>query len=144
MVLSPNERLETLDGAQPLALSPDGRRLVYAARGDDIAQLYLRDLDAFEAKPIAGTEGAQYPFFSPDGEWVAFFADRNLKRVSIRGGSPVVICDAPVLGRGGTWSAEGTIVFDPGDSGLLRVSAAGGRPEPLTSQDAGMDKSNLS
>jgi serine/threonine-protein kinase len=69
-------------------ISPDGRRLVFAARSEGRAQLYLRNLDALEATPMADTGGAQYPFFSPDGEWVAFFADGKLKRVSIAGGAP--------------------------------------------------------
>jgi eukaryotic-like serine/threonine-protein kinase len=144
VMLSPNEQLDTLNSAQPLALSPDGRRLVYVARREGIARLYLRDLAAFEAKPIAGTEGAQYPFFSPDGEWVAFFAGKKLKRVSISGGSPVPICDVAVVGRGGTWGLDGTIVFDRGgEPGLMRVSANGGTPERVTSRDHSMDARNL-
>jgi Tol biopolymer transport system component len=144
IVLPAPLELDTGAGAGPLAIAPDGSRLGYVAYGDGRTQLYVRDLDAFEAKAIAGTEGAQYPFFSPDGEWVAFFADRRLKRVSIRGGSPITICDAPAVGRGGTWSPDGTIVFDPGDSGLVRVPATGGAPEPLTSQDPTTDRNNLS
>lgn len=90
------------------------------------------------------TEEAQHPFFSPDGEWIAFFADRKLKRVAVAGGSPISICDAPVVGHGGSWSPDGTIVFDPGDVGLLSVAATGGAPEPLTSQDHTIDTGNIS
>ena len=144
LALPPDLELDTSGGAFPLAISPDGRRLAYVASDGARTQLYLRQLDTFEPRAIGGTEGAQYPFFSPDGEWVAFFADRKLKRVSIQSGSPLTICDAPAVGRGGSWGADGTIVFDPGDAGLLRVSADGGQPAPLTSRDATMDQKNLS
>jgi eukaryotic-like serine/threonine-protein kinase len=144
LTLAPNQELDTGGGAAPLAISPDGRRLAYVAVADGRTQLYVRSLDAFEPRAIAGTDGAQYPFFSPDGGSVAFFADRRLKRVSMQGGSPVTVCDVPTLGRGGTWGADETIVFDPGDAGLLRVSAAGGQPEPLTSRDPAIDRDNLS
>jgi serine/threonine-protein kinase len=144
VTLPPDQELDTGNSAGPLAISPDGLHLAYVAHGGGHTQLYVRSLDAFAAKPIEETEGAQYPFFSPDSEWVAFFADRKLKRVSIRGGAPLTICDAAVIGRGGTWAPDGTIVFDPGAVGLMRVPAAGGRPEPLTSQDASIDASNLS
>jgi Tol biopolymer transport system component len=144
LTLAPNHELDTGGGAAPLAISSDGRRLAFVAAADGRTQLYLRSLDAFEARAIAGTDGAQYPFFSPDGESVAFFADGRLKRVSLQGGSPVTICDAPSFGRGGTWGLDGTIVFDPGNSGLMRVPAAGGQPAPLTSRDPAADRENLS
>ena len=144
LTLPSNHELDTGGGAGPLALSPDGRRLAYVASDGGQTLLYLRSLDAFEPRAIAGTEGAQYPFFSPDGEWVAFFADRKLKRVSLQSGSPITICEAPALGRGGTWGPDGTIVFDPGRAGLLRVSSAGGRPEPLTSRTPIVDQNDIS
>ena len=143
VTLPADQELDIGSQAMPLAISPDGRRLAYVADSAGRRQLFLRDLDAFEARQIAGTEGAQYPFFSPDGRAVAFFADGKLKRVSIEGGSPVTVCDAPVIGLGGAWSADGTIVFDPGVSGLMQVPAAGGRPERLTSQDPQMDARDL-
>ena len=142
--LPPNHELDTGGGAAPLAISPDGRRLAYVASDGTGTQLYLRRLDTFEPRAIDGTEGAQYPFFSPDGEWVAFFADQKLKRVSIQRGSPLTVCDVPTLGRGGTWGADGTIVFDPGIAGLLRVPAEGGQAAPLTSRDSTMDQKDLS
>jgi Tol biopolymer transport system component/tRNA A-37 threonylcarbamoyl transferase component Bud32 len=143
LTLPANLELDTTGTAGPLALSPDGRRIAYVASGNGRTRLYVRRLDAFDAEPLPDTEGAQYPFFSPDGEWVAFFADGKLKRVSIRGGAPITICDAPSLGRGGTWSATGTIVFDPGFSGLMRVPATGGPAEALTTRDATMDRQDL-
>ena len=81
ITLPANHQLDTLGQAAPLAISPDGSRLVYAARVAGRQQLYLRNLDAFEAQPLAGTEGARYPFFSPDGQWVGFFAGEKLKRL---------------------------------------------------------------
>ncbi len=139
VTLPVNQELDAGQTAAPLALSADGRLLAYVARSEGRTRLYLRSLDAFNAKVIIGTDSARYPFFSPDGQWVAFFADGKLKRVSIAGGAPVPICDAPVIGRGGTWGPDGTIVFDPGNSGLMRVAAQGGHPERVTSRDAGMD-----
>ena len=144
LTLPASHELDTGAGAAPLTISSDGRRVAYVAAVSGRTQLFLRNLDAFVPEAIAGTEAAQYPFFSPDGEWIAFFADRKLKRVSIRGGAPVAVCDAPAIGRGGTWGADGTIVFAPGSSGLVRVAASGGRPTPLTSRDPAMDRNDLS
>src|SRR4029077_14890718 len=84
--------------------------------------------------PLSGTDGAANPFFSPDGQWIAFFAGAKLKKVSVAGGAPLTLCDA-AAGRGGSWGEDGTIVFEPAASPstmLLRVSAAGGKPEPFT------------
>ena len=116
-----------------VALSPDGTRLVYVAN----QQLYLRLMDSLEARPIPGTEGAAAPFFSPDGQWVGFFADGKLKKVSISGGAALTLCDAP-NSRGASWGPDDTIVFAPTpNSGLFQVSAAGGTPQVLTTLKAG-------
>ena len=139
VTLPASQELDAGQTAAPFALSSDGRRIAYVARGEGRTRLYLRSLNAFDARVMGGTDGAQYPFFSPDGQWVAFFADGTLKRVSIDGGAPVPICDATVIGRGGTWGPDGTIVFDPGNSGLMRVAAEGGHPELVASQDPSMD-----
>jgi eukaryotic-like serine/threonine-protein kinase len=120
-------------------ISADGRRIAFVARSDGSTRIYVRELDAFNAKALESTVGAQFPFFSPDGQWIGFFAEGKLKRVSIAGGAPVPVCDAPVVGRGGTWGSDGTIVFDSGASGLMRVPAAGGRPELVTSKDPATD-----
>ena len=114
-----------------VALSPDGRTLVYVALSDGVQQLYERPMDQLDAVPIRGTEGASSPFFSPDGEWVGFFAGGALKTVSLAGGPPVLLCGAPA-GGGGSWTGDDTIVFGSRGSGLSRVPAAGGSPEPLT------------
>ncbi|HET7294700.1 MAG TPA: protein kinase, partial [Vicinamibacteria bacterium] len=123
------------------ALSPDGRRLVYAGRQGSRSQLFVRSFDEPDSKPLGGgemTERVQEgnPFFSPDGAWVAFFADGKLKKAPVAGGPPVVLCAAP-SGRGGSWGDDGTIVFAPSlSSGLSRIPAGGGTPEVLTQPEA--------
>ncbi|MGD9345423.1 MAG: hypothetical protein PVH84_06140, partial [Candidatus Aminicenantes bacterium] len=128
--LPPGETLDFEIGSS-VAFSPDGTQLVYAAQKEETTQLYLRPIMDFEAHPISGTEGAQGPFFSPDGNWVAFHADGKLKKVSLLGGTPQIICEAK-SGLGGTWSEDGTIYFgDWKKASLIRVPAAGGDPELL-------------
>ena len=118
-----------------VAISPAGDQVAYVAQdGDDPAQLYLRYLDSFEARPVTGSEGAARPFFSPDGEWVAFASGGNLLRVAVAGGAPVPITEAPLF-RGGSWGPDDTIVFSQFAVGLLRVSALGGTPESLLAAD---------
>ncbi len=115
--------------APRLALSPDGRRIVYQSDG----QLYLHELSRTGAAPIQGTVGGDFPFFSPDSEWVGFFVDGTLSRVSVAGGGPVVICEcAPRWGA--SWGDDDQIVFSDGE-GLARVSAQGGAPTILTTTD---------
>jgi serine/threonine-protein kinase len=114
-------------------LSPDGTRLVFVAIGADKAQrLYVRSLDQMQATVLSGTEYARDPFFSPDDQWIAFFARGKLKKVSVQGGAVVTLCDAPNE-RGGSWGDDGSIVFAAGNrDGLSKVSSTGGKPEPLT------------
>jgi Tol biopolymer transport system component/tRNA A-37 threonylcarbamoyl transferase component Bud32 len=119
------------------ALSPDGRRLVFTVTdAAGVNALWLRPLDALVSQRIEGTQGANYPFWSPDGRSVGFFADRKLKTVDVASGVVRVLCNAG-LGGGGTWNADGVIVFAPesavaGPSALMRVSAIGGEPQPVT------------
>jgi serine/threonine-protein kinase len=119
--------------------SPDGRLLAFTAReaADRPRRLYIRPLHELAASPLSGTEGAQNPFFSPDSQWVGFFAEGKLKKAAVAGGAPVTLCDAQD-DRGGAWSEDGTIVFMPRAShgaGLSRVSSAGGTAEILTTPD---------
>jgi serine/threonine-protein kinase len=114
-------------------LSPDGSALAFVAQKGDstTAQMYVRRLDQLRATPLSGTDGARDAFFSPDGQWIAFFADSKLKKISITGGAAVTLCDVP-NDRGGTWADDGTIVFQPDPNNglsLMRVSSAGGKAE---------------
>ncbi|MCU1382749.1 MAG: serine/threonine protein kinase [Acidobacteria bacterium] len=111
-------------------LSPDGTTFAFAAEQGNQSRLFVRRLDQLQAAAIADTEGAAHPFFSPDGQWIGFFAGGRLKKVSVTGGAAIVLCDV-AAGRGGTWTADDTIIFSPtGAPGatLLRVSASGGTP----------------
>ncbi|HJZ77777.1 MAG TPA: protein kinase [Vicinamibacterales bacterium] len=124
----------TLDSENSsLAFSPDGTRIAFAATGQTgRSQIWVRSLDSLEAQPLAGTENASYPFWSPDGHYLGFFADKKLKKIQATGGTGVAICDAPE-GRGASWSSRGVIVFAPNPFGpLSMVQAAGGTPGPVT------------
>jgi eukaryotic-like serine/threonine-protein kinase len=119
-----------------LAVAPDGRKLVFTAHMDGRPKLLLRQLDSTSMEPIAGTDGAAFPFWSPDSRMIGFFAEGKLKRVEVAGGTPQVLADAPT-GRGGTWNASDDIVFAPTSfpGPLYRVPATGGEPVPLTPAD---------
>jgi serine/threonine-protein kinase len=134
ITLPDDERLaSTTLGA--LAMAPDGRSVVYVASRGTTTQLLLRTLDSATASPLQGTAGAISPFFSPDGQWVAFFAGGRLKKIPIRGGAPITVCDA-ADGFGGSWSSNGTIVFAPATGAALqRVAADGGTPARATALD---------
>ncbi len=128
--LPPGQRLAEL--SQPvMALSPDGKNLFYAAVQNGVQQLYMRPLDSFEAKPIAGTEAGSAPFFSPDGEWIGFFAQGKLKKALLTGGVSVSLCSTATTIPGASWGSDNTIVFQFNVGSLLRVSASGGNPETL-------------
>ena len=125
--MGPGVSLDSVRGADAI-LSPDGRRLVYVSEG----KLFARQLDQPKGTELPGTEGAYAPFFSPDGQWVAFFTAGKLKKVSVAGGAPVVLCDAP-FGLGGSWGEDGDIIAalnNPG--GLMRTPSSGGTPTPVT------------
>ena len=124
-----------------LALSPNGTELAFIGHKptDGMPRLFVRNLEHQEdAVLLPETDGAASPFFSPDGQWLAFFASGKLKKISVSGGGTITLCDAP-NGRGGDWSDDGTIFFSPDrQTGLSRVSAAGGgAPVVTTTLDAG-------
>ena len=114
-------------------ISPDGRQVAFLAQaGTEPIRLWVRALDTPEARTLAGTEGASFPFWSADSRGLGFFADGALKTIDPLGGGAHRVCDAPA-GEGGTWNREGTILFAPGPSaGLYRVPAAGGKPAAVT------------
>jgi eukaryotic-like serine/threonine-protein kinase len=117
------------------SLSPDGRQIVFVASGDGPARLWLRRLDAASAQPLAGAEGASFPFWSPDSRSVGFFADGNLNRLDLGGGSPQKLAYAGLSG-GGTWSSEGAILFTPlSFSPIFRIPASGGQQVAVTKLD---------
>jgi serine/threonine-protein kinase len=114
-----------------IALSPDGRRLAFVARLGDRQQLWVRRLAEDEARPVPGTEGADNPFFSPDGQAIGFWSAGAIRRVALDGGPPVEICPAAGIG-GATWAAPDEILFAATAGGLMRVALGSGVPEPLT------------
>ena len=127
-----------------LSVSPDGRTLVFLARKGTSGtnHLWLRPLDSTDVKPLAGTDGARLPFWSPDGGQLGFFASSKLKRIDLRTNAITTIADAG-NGGGGTWNADGVIVFSPMIEGpLYRVSAGGGTAVQLTTLDAAEVESN--
>ncbi len=124
-----------------LDLTPDGRLLAFATASPEGGRIYLRDLSTYESVVVDGSENGERPFFSPDGEWLAFFAGGQLKKVNTRGGASLPICDAPST-IGGTWLESGVIVFSDGDS-LLRVDPGGGSPQVLASSDRPAGESGL-
>jgi serine/threonine-protein kinase len=128
---------QVLSGNGGPAISRDGRVLAYAARdATGVARLYVRALDRFEAGIVPESEGAQAPFFSPDGSRVGFFARAKLLTAAVAGGAPTPIADASAHPLGGTWGEDDTIVFGPALSvGLLRVPSSGGKPRQLTEPD---------
>jgi serine/threonine-protein kinase len=120
-----------------VAVSPDGARFVYVGDCRGERCLFVREIGEFEARPLPGTENARGPFFSPDGRWVGFTSEDNLKKVALAGGSPLTITKAPSL-RGATWTVDDVIVFAPTiESALWKVRAAGGLAEQITQIDAG-------
>ncbi|HXG56281.1 MAG TPA: protein kinase [Vicinamibacterales bacterium] len=118
-----------------IALSPGETHLAFVASRGGNSQLYVRPLQSPDAAPIPGTEDALCPFFSPDGQWIAFFASGKLKKVPVGGGPVRVLADG-AIGFGGVWGTDGQLVFAPNNgSSLLAVSAEGGPTRPVTTLD---------
>jgi serine/threonine protein kinase len=131
ILLPPGQEITTYP-----AITRDGRTVAYVTQqGSDAPHLYLRDLNSFEARAVAGSSGAMQPFFSPDGKWVAFFAQGQLQKAEVTGGAPIRLAEA-AYPFGGTWNEDNTIIYaDSIGSGLLRIPSSGGTPESLTKPD---------
>jgi Tol biopolymer transport system component len=132
----PESRLDIVtpptDQPTSFALSPDGRQIVFVALADGVSRLWLRSLATTTAQPLAGTEGATDMFWSPDGRSIGYFAGGELKRLDLGGGASLTLARA-TADRGGTWSADGVILFAPNISGpLLRMAASGGAAVAVT------------
>jgi Tol biopolymer transport system component len=142
-ITAPPGRALLTDGPNAV-ISPDGRYIAFiAADSSGTGRLWTRPLDSFSAQPLAGTENAALPFWSPDSRFIAFFAEGKLRKTAVGGGAPEVICDA-FNGRGGTWSKNGVIVFAPLTTGpLLRVSADGGEPVEVARPDSTRQETGL-
>ena len=122
------------------AVSPDGSLVVFAVTSEGKTLLYVRPLNSVEATPLAGTDNAHHPFWSPNNRTIGFFAEGKLKTVELAGGAPMVLCNVgdprDNQGKGGTWNKEGDIVFAMTRAApLYRISASGGKPEQLTMLD---------
>ena len=124
----------------PVAISPDGKRMVFAATGENGAsQLWLRALDAASAQPLLDNEGGTFPFWSPDSRWVGFFAGGKLKKLDTRGGPPIPLADVVGAAGGGSWSPKGIIVFAPNTfAPLLRIASDGGNTSLAVAMDVAM------
>jgi Tol biopolymer transport system component len=140
MVEAPEMRLDvtTPPTSDPvsLAISPDGRQLVFVASPQGNPQLWLRRLDSVKAEPLAGTERASYPFWSPDSRSIGFFADGKLKRLDIAGG-PAQIVATVATARGASWGPDRVILLGIGTRSIARVSATGGEPAALLRLEPG-------
>jgi len=121
-----------------IAITPDGRYLVYQIGLRNESQMFVRAVDKLEATPLRGLLGPRQPFVSPDGQWIAYFSvGGELRKVSITGGPSITIAPIPGQPRGGTWGPDGTIIYGSAASGLVSIPAAGGEPKTLTKPDSG-------
>jgi serine/threonine-protein kinase len=122
-----------LDDGESVAFSRDGRLMAWIGGAGAVRRVFVRPVDAMEATPVGGTEGATNPFFSPDGQWIGFFSAGALKKIPITGGSATTLAPAGEATRGAAWGDDNTIVFSPSvDTPLRRVPAAGGSATDVT------------
>ncbi|MGD8362454.1 MAG: hypothetical protein PVJ04_13590, partial [Gemmatimonadota bacterium] len=127
-----------------LAVAPNGSAVVYRGIEQGTTRLYVREIDELETRPIPGTESASQPFFSPNGEWLGFYTDREIRRVPVGGGSPVTIsakATDPLYGA--TWGSDDVIVYGASDGNLMRVPAFGGEAEILAAPDPAQGETGL-
>ena len=128
---------ELVVGSRPnIAVSPDGRTVIFSGFGPDESRFYRRSVDRTEANPIAGTEGGFHPFFSPDGQWLGFFTVTEIKKVPLAGGAPISVSLVPPVSAGAAWGEDGGIVFTPTvNAPLYRTPEGGGKSEPVSTLD---------
>jgi serine/threonine-protein kinase len=137
MPLPEDQRFGSLSLDLPaLAVSPQGTLVAYVVVTGGREQLYVRAIDGVEAKALTGTEQASTPFFSPDGEWIGFFAQGKLKKISLAAGTIQTLCDAP-NSRGGSWAGDSIYFAATNNGGISKVSADGGTPTEVTTLDRG-------
>jgi serine/threonine-protein kinase len=139
LVLGPGERLWQ-GASSSISISPDASRVAFVGEKDDRIHLFVRSLDAYDAFPVRSSDGARDPFFSPDGEWVGFFAGGQMRRVHLASGSSSSIADASLQSRGASWGGDNRIIFaQDGAKGIFVVPAAGGEPALLLAPDPSDD-----
>jgi Tol biopolymer transport system component/tRNA A-37 threonylcarbamoyl transferase component Bud32 len=137
ITLPPGQELAGMEAGPAVALSPDGTQVAYVARQDGTQQLFLRAMDSTESRAVPGTEGGDGPFFSPDGQWLGFFAGGKMKKIAVGGGAAVILGDAVVF-RGASWDSRGMIAFPPNAfSTIMQMSDGGGAPQALTRFEKG-------
>ena len=142
LVLPPGALLSEFVTGASVAMSPDGTRIIYVSSTTTGNQLFSRGLDQLDPVPLAGTLNSRNPFFSPDGQWVAYFSNSKLYRLPLGGGPAAVVANVPGLAFGATWGTTDTIVFRTSE-GLLKVPAAGGEPRVLLAPDTSRDETYL-
>ena len=158
LVLSPRQEVPTIRaflhapdhssfaqgfGGGHIAVSPDGHKVAFVAM-DTLGrqQLYVQSLNSLSALPLPGTDGALYPFWSANSEFIGFFTQGKMKKIAASGGPPLSVCDIQGEGRGGSWSPDGIIVFAPGATDpVFQVPAAGGIPTQVTTLDTALQES---
>jgi eukaryotic-like serine/threonine-protein kinase len=135
----------TADNVENFAVSPDGRLLAFSATGSDgVKRLWLRALNALEARTLLGTESCRSCFWSPDSRFIGFEAGGKLRKIDVSGGPPQSLCDVPAGAIGGSWNRDGVIIFGTAASGVMRVSAGGGIASPVTKTSPAMRDSEHS
>jgi Tol biopolymer transport system component len=142
-IIPPEGATFAVFGTTMLAISPDGTKVAFAAAEGENRMLWVRPLGSSSAQPLRGTNGAAWPFWSPDSRFVCFFANGKLRKIDVAGGAPITVCNAPT-GRGGSWGSQDVIVFAPGrSSGLQRVPASGGEPVTAMEPDSTLGEMSM-